>query len=80
MASPIIVIAFFTQGLKLANIIVMEIVKIKLPPPPKEGIHQLALLLVPHWLGAVVCLSLALEEITEPHTSHFSILKGKEDN
>lgn len=39
MASPIIVIAFFTQGLKLANIIVMEIVKIKPPPPTPQRRH-----------------------------------------
>lgn len=82
MASPFIVIKYIMQIFKLANTVVMEIVELKLPTYTEERgtIHRLVLLLVLHGLRAVVCLKTALGERTEPHTSHLSILKGKENS
>lgn len=82
MVSPIRVIKYIMQIFKLANTVVMEIVELKLPMYTEErgSIHRLALLLVLDGLRAIVCLKTALEERTEPHTSHLSILKGKENS
>lgn len=67
------------QTLILANTVAREIVEITPSPLKREGTHQLALLLVLHWLEPVVGLSITLGEIIQTHRSHFPILKGEED-
>lgn len=64
--------------IKLANTVVMEIMKIKPAPSPQP--HKAEATSLGFVAEGCVCLRVALGETTEPHSSHLSILKGKKNH